>query len=300
MSLIQCLAFASLGALALPALHSEAHCPGNVASLSLRVVEDSLIIASVQINHSGPYDFVVDTGAQITTIEPSLAFDLHLKVQGQAGIGGVATFSRGGLVSIDSLDAGHNSVSNSIAVIQNIAHLKAADSRVRGILGENFLDHFDVLIDNRRHVLCLDGSNTLAPAMKGKHVALSVPYGSGNDLPFTQPIVVAAHLSAAHKTPLLLRIDSGSNAPVLYARDLHTSQASTLKRIVNGVEQAFALLPAQDLLIDPTSLRQVSFFMPMNAIGNGPPPREDGVLPTLLFQRVFISFEHRYTILDPW
>jgi hypothetical protein len=73
-----------------------------------------------------------------------------------------------------------------------------------------------------------------------------------------------------------------------------------LKRVVNGVEQAFAVLPAQDLLVGPESIRQISFVMPMNAVGNGPAPREDGVLPTLMFQRVFISCEHRYAILDPW
>jgi aspartyl protease len=305
MSLIQSLAFASLGALTIPALHSEPHCPGNVASLSLRLVQSSLIVASVQINHSGPYDLVVDTGAQITTIEPSLAFDLQLKDQGTAGVGGVAAFSRNAFVYIDSLDAGHSSVSNSLAIIQNIAQLKSADSHIRGILGGNFLGHFDLLIDNRQHILCLDDSNTLAPAVKGKHIALSAPYGSVKDLPFTQPIVVSAHLSAVKMTPVLLRIDSGSNAPVLYAvdpriREPNTSKASMLKRVVNGVEQAFAVLSAQDLLLGSESIRQVSFVMPMNAVGKGPAPREDGVLPTLLFQRVFISSVHRYAVLEAW
>lgn len=305
MSLIQCLAVASLGAIALPTLHARPHCPADVSSLSLRVVQSSVLVASLQINHSGPYDFVVDTGAQITTIEPSLALDLQLKIQGTTGVEGVGTSSRNLFVYLDSLEGGHSSVSRSLAVIQEIPQLKAADPRIRGILGEHFLSHFDLLIDNRQHILCLDDTNALASAVRGRHIALSVPYGSGSDFPFTQPIVVSVHLSAANMAPILLRIDSGSNVPVLYATDsrIHkpdTSRAPMLKRDVNGAEQAFAVLPPQDLLVGAEAIRQVSFVVPMNSVDTGFAPRENGLLPTLIFHRVFISYEHRYAILDPW
>lgn len=305
MSLIQCFAVASLGAIAIPALHAGSHCPAGVSSLPLRVAQSSVLVASLQLNHSGPYDFVVDTGAQITTIEPSLALDLQLKIQGTTGVEGVATSSRNSFVYLDSLEGGHSSVSHSLAVIQEIPQLKAADARIRGILGENFLSHFDLLIDNRQHILCLDDTNALASAVRGRHTVLSLPYGSGSDFPFTQPIVVSAHLSAANMAPILLRIDSGSNVPVLYATDssIHkpdTNRAPMLKRVVNGAEQAFAVLPPQDLLIGAESIRQVSFVMPMNSVGTGFAPRENGLLPTLIFHRVFISYEHRYAILDPW
>jgi len=98
---------------------------------------------------------------------------------------------------------------------------------------------------------------------------LSVPYGSGSDFPFTEPNVVSAHVSAANMAPILLRINSGSNVPVLYATDssIHkpgASRAPMLKRVVNGAEQAFAVLPPQDLLVGAESIRQVSFVMPMN------------------------------------
>ena len=73
MSLIKCLLLASLVSQTLAAARGEAHCPGNVASLTLRLVQGALIVVPIEINHSGPYEFVVDTGAQVTTIEPSLA-----------------------------------------------------------------------------------------------------------------------------------------------------------------------------------------------------------------------------------
>jgi hypothetical protein len=84
----------SLAAFTLPALHAAPHCPGNVASVNLLIVQSSLIVVPVQINHSGPYEFVVDTGAQVTTVDMALAADLHLLAEGTIGVGGVATQAR--------------------------------------------------------------------------------------------------------------------------------------------------------------------------------------------------------------
>ena len=305
MSLFKCLLLASLVSQTLSAAHGEAHCPGNIASLTLRLVQGALIVVPIEINHSRPYDFLIDTGAQVTTIEPSLAVELGLQAQGTTGVGGVATYARTAYSYLELVEAGQHSVRNAIAVIQEITQLKAADSRIRGILGANFLEQFDVLIDNGRHILCLDESGTLASTIKGEHIALVEPRGSRQDLPFTRPVIIAARLSAGDATPVLLRLDSGSNAPVLYAADplvrrKSKGNASILKRITNGVEQSFAVLPPQDIQIGTHAVRKVSFVVPMNSVGAGPSPREDGLLPTMAFQHVFISRSGGYVALEPW
>jgi Aspartyl protease len=294
MSLTRYFAFACFTALTLNFLYAKPHCPGNVPSLTLRNVQGSLIVVPVWINHTGPYDFIVDTGAQLTIVDSSLASVLHLKARGTTGLGGVATYARSAFAYLDLVEAGVCSVPNSLVVIQELAQLKAADPRIRGILGENFLEHFDLLIDNRQHILCLDDSKALALSFKGEHVALTEPRGSDDDLPFTRPMVVSVRLSAVNSPPVLLRLDSRSNAPVLYAADPRlrraiTSHASPLTRVVDGVEQAFAILTPQDIQLGTHTLKQVPFVTPTNAVGNGPTPREDGLLPTIAFQRVFIS-----------
>jgi Aspartyl protease len=303
MSLMRFTTSVSLAILVLPALYAVPRCPGNVASLTLRLVQGSLIIVPVEINHSGPYDFLVDTGAQITTVDSSLAVNLGLKAHGTTGIGGVATFARYASANVDQLQAGTHIIPNSLVVIQDLTQLKEADPRIRGILGDNFLEHFDILIDNRLHLLCLDDSHTLALAIRGEHVALVEPRGTQDDLPFTRPMIVSARLSAAKAAPMLLRLDSGSNAPVVYETCPQTrnmSRTSVLRRVVNGVDQAFAVFAAQDLEVGTKYVRQVPFVVPMNSVGDGPPPREDGILPTMAFQRVFISSAGRYISLDPW
>jgi hypothetical protein len=70
MSTFKWLASIALAATILPVLYAEPHCPGNAASLRFRLVQRSQIIVPVTINHTGPYDFLVDTGAQIATIDP--------------------------------------------------------------------------------------------------------------------------------------------------------------------------------------------------------------------------------------
>lgn len=79
---------------------------------------------------------------------------------------------------------------------------------------------------------------------------------------------------------------AGANVPIL-------------KRLVNGVEQGFALLPPKDLSIGPETIRQVVFVQTMNSIGAVHQAREDGVLPMQIFRRVFVSYANQFAILDP-
>jgi hypothetical protein len=53
-----------------PALTAETRCPGNVASLPFRLVNSHQMIVAVSVNHSEPYNFLLDTGMQITTVGP--------------------------------------------------------------------------------------------------------------------------------------------------------------------------------------------------------------------------------------
>jgi hypothetical protein len=103
---------------------------------------------------------------------------------------------------------------------------------------------------------------------------------------------------------ILFRLDSGSNAPLIYgdggqAHNNVPSNAQTLKRVVDGVEQDFAVLPPQDLAVGTERLRQVIFVKPLNTVGAVREPREDGLLPTQLFQRVFVSYRNQFAILEP-
>jgi Aspartyl protease len=303
MTTFQWLAYASLATL-LPVLQAESHCPGNVASLRLRLVQRSQIIVQVEINHSGPYDFLVDTGAQITTIDPSLASELRLKLLGTTGVVGVASRARTSFAQLDLLEAGTHAMANRYAVVQNLERLQAADPHIRGILGGNFLRHFDVLIDYPQNMLCLDDTKAMQPKVKGEHIALVSAPHPGSDSLSTEPLIVQAHLSGIEAQKKLLLLDSGSNAPLLYdagplVRGLAVS-APLHNRNADGAEQAFTVLPPQEMQIGTHEFHHISFVTPI-ATGKDVPKLEvDGLLPTILFQRVYISYADRYAVLDPW
>ena len=101
-------------------------------------VQGSQIIVPLRVNQNGPYDFLVDTGAQITIVDSSLASELQLSVRGTTGVGGAATYGRYDFAYLGELQAGTKSVSDLLVVIENLSQLKAADPRIRGILGDNF------------------------------------------------------------------------------------------------------------------------------------------------------------------
>ena len=195
MSLIKCLASISLAAITLPTLHSEPHCPGNVASLPFHLVQRSRIIVPVVINHTGPYDFLVDTGAGSTIVDPSLATELHLKTQGSAEVVGVGFSTHASFAYQDLLEAGSHSVANHPVEVQDLQPLQAADLHFRGILGGDFLGHFDVLMDYAHRMLCLDDTKVMQAAVKGGHIALVTPPQTPNEVSLTTLLIIPVHLS---------------------------------------------------------------------------------------------------------
>jgi Aspartyl protease len=298
--------FFALGcaAVALPVMHAESHCPGNVTSVPLRLVQRSQIVVKVLINHSGPYDFMVDTGAQVTTVDPALAAELHLQTQGTAGVVGVGVYARASLTQLDTLEAGSHAVENVLAVIQSLGQTQLADPRVRGVLAGNFLQHFDLLIDYSHEMLCLDDSMQMRTKVKGEHIALAAqPLSQNGSAP--QKLIVPVHLAGTGNRQILLQLDSGTNAPLLYhagedLRHLQTVSGPLQGRGTDGQEHAFTVLQGQDVQIGPHSLHQIPFVTPVNEGASVPKSDVDGLLPTLLFQRVFVNYSDRYVVLDTW
>src|SRR5215469_9451028 len=136
MSILKLLTAISLAAFSVTALRGERHCPGNGPSVPLRVVQETLIVAPVTINGSGPYDFLVDTGAQITTIDSRLAEQLDLRTEGMTGVSGVASFGRRNFVRLTQPEIGGHPVNDVLAVVDDLVQLNHADEKIRGIVGE--------------------------------------------------------------------------------------------------------------------------------------------------------------------
>jgi hypothetical protein len=267
-------------------------------------VQGSLIVIPVKINSAGPYEFIVDTGSQITVIDPALALELHLALHGSAGLVSVAGSAQAPITSLNTLEAGSHLLEKPFAVVQDLSLFQSVDSGIRGVLGLNFLSHFDVLIENERKLVCLDETTTMRTKVRGEHIPLVALRDPDGEMPFMERLVISAHLSGAGNRAILLQLDSGSDGPVLFARPgkdgLQLLERATL-RIGNltAEQKAFANLPPQQVQIGRHTMSNIGFVTPVRAGNNLPAWGEDGLLPTLLFRRIFICAADHYVVLDP-
>ena len=153
----------SAGRVTLPRRHRQC----NPALRSARPNCDSR-----QNQPEGPFDFMVDTGSQVTVVDPSLAQELGLKAQGTVGLITVASYMHASLTVPDTLEADSHVVEKPPVVVQDLGPIQAADPRIRGVLGENFLAHFDLLIDYAYKLLCLDETSAMRESVRGERILL--------------------------------------------------------------------------------------------------------------------------------
>jgi len=287
-----------------PVLQAGSRCPGNVASLHLRHLPQSAIIVAVRVNHAGPYDFLIDTGAQITQIDPSLASELRLKIRGTAGIVGVGVYTREvSLVEMNELEAGSSTAEGVLAAVQNLSQLQAADQHIRGVLGENFLRKFDVLIDYEHNILCLDETLQMGQRVRGERVPLAAASRQEGKTPLPETLVIPVQLSGGKARTVRLLLDSGTSGPLLYDRGDETKVPSdtALMRWIgaDGVDHAFVRVAPQNIEIGKRSIPHVSFVAPAASGNDLPKIDADGSLPTALFRRIYISYAEHYVVFDP-
>jgi len=242
--------------------HAETRCPGNIASLRPRLVAGALLVIPVKINQSGPFDFMVDTGSQLSVIDPALAAQLNLKSQGMVRLVGPATHSQASVGVLDSLEAGSQRVLKPLVVVQDLGAIQRADPWTRGVLGENFLAHFDMLIDYSRRLLCLDETKLMEHYLRDERIPLVPPKHPETEMPFSERLVVSVNLSGTGNRPILFHVDSGSDGPFLFAGNRELEQP-LLKRArlqgpeVSGARRGFAVLPPQDMRLGSRIVRKV-------------------------------------------
>jgi hypothetical protein len=121
----------------------------------------------------------------------------------------------------------------------------------------------------------------------------------------TTLLIIPVHLSGFGARRLLLALDSGANAPFLFnhAVNLAPGLLEPGQRDaygVDGVKRKFSILSPQSMQIGSINIQQVSFAAPADSGENALTSKEDGLLATVLFRRVFISYADRFVVVEPW
>jgi hypothetical protein len=269
------------------------------------LVHRAQIIAPVTINRTGPYDFLVDTGTEITIIDPTLAADLQLKSQDEARVLAVGFQTQASFSQVDTIQVGLHVIANPQVVVRKLDHSLGADVHIRGILGANFLSRFDVFLDNAHRMLCLDDTKMMQMALKGKHIGFVTPTPPTDEEWPPGSLLLVVHLSSIGSKPLLLKLDSGSNAQFLYDPAKHLNVGLSGNRLLqgqslDGTARTFALLPPQEMRIGDIIFPQITFTTLLGTNRDGYRGKLDGLLPTALFRSVYIGYADRFVILVPW
>jgi hypothetical protein len=282
-------------------LLAESHCPGNVASLPYRLVNRHQIVAAVSINHTGPYGFLIDTGTQVTMVDPSLAAQLHLNGQGEAVVASAGANASASFARVNLIEAGSHAVANHDVLVYDLGNLQSAGLNIRGVLGEDFLERFDMLIDNAHNLLCLDDSGAMRAEMKGPRIPLLAPAeASEGTLP--RSLIVSARLSDGMR-PVRLKLDSGANTPFLYNTSSYMALGAFRGVSLQGgagARRTYTALPPQTMRVGSVEVPHVMFVTLAGVQKDSRTSDFDGLLSMSVFRRVFINHQERSVVLDPW
>jgi hypothetical protein len=268
----------------------------SIITAKIKLDELSMIIVPVSINGSGPYDFLLDTGCANTIIDQKLATQLQLPQVGERKIIGILGSSLMPIVRA-------NSVSVDGATIPDL-RVSASPSRmtvskVRGVLGQDFLQHFDVLIDYRHlSIQFAPALGSLSQSLAGEHLLLHVDEANpGRSAP--DHLIVTGHIPELGKEEMSLLLDSGANCFTLF-QDKLGPQAFREDRVHTGnfgawTNTSIASRTVRKLLLGKNSvpdLTVVALAHPVNSA-------TDGLVPTSLFHSIFISTRGGFVILNP-
>jgi hypothetical protein len=270
---------------------SLADVPGP-AVVPFHFVRGFAVVVPVTVNGSGPYDFILDTGSTVTAVDRELARQLALDVQEQGTVTTLVEHVPVSLAVACRISVGPITEHSVEIMIRDLNGLRRIDPAIRGVLGQNALDHADFLLDYRHKLLEFDTDGELERSLAGRHVPLRREVLQDN--PHFGNLAVQASIAMDGIRRMDFLLDSGSASLVLFGGLENMGSEQSLVRDATGREQIVELHHAQ-LLIDGKSKDVATQTVTFQAAG----PRIGGLLPTGIFNRIYISNRGGFAMFEP-
>ena len=261
----------------------------------IKAVRDSSdrLTVPVRIGKDGPYDFLIDTGAERTVLARGLAERLGLVPNGRATLVGVAGSLAVDLVDVAEVRLGSRSFYDLSAPLLEGAHIGAD-----GIIGLDGLRNRRVLIDFKRNLIAVDDAKQLG-GNRGFEIIVRARL-RGDQLIMTNAVVDGI------KTDVV--IDTGSQSTI---GNRALQRAMARRRAPE--KTSLTSVTGQSIVADLVFARRVTIgnldFTDLALVFADAPPFERLNLaekPALLlgmgqlraFQRVAIDFQERKILFD--
>jgi hypothetical protein len=250
--------------------------------------ENALVVVPVMLGSEGPFDFVVDTGTETSLIDSALARRLSLVSKQSIPLDTPNGQQAASAYILPRLSVGSVEARNVEVLGADLRDVAGKGSPIRGVVGEDILVQFNLLLDYRHKVIAFYAKSNQAPPISGKRVAISIAHGC----PF-----VEAHLSDGRVIQLFL--DSGANSLILHNIDpsefLQCPIASCFATLRTAaatstvVQGRIVGLRVGDLQLPDLTAAFSSQSMP------GDPA--NGEIPLSLFGQTYINYSERYAVL---
>ena len=288
---IPCLLVIAAVLFASPALFADAP---NAAVVPFHFVDGFAVIVPVTVNGSGPYDFMLDTGTTITTVDRELGRELALQPLGQGTAMTLTQRTPATLAVARLMVLGPLAEQNVEVMIRDLSGLRRMAPTARGVLGQNALNHADFLLDYRHKWVEFDMDGELARSLKGHHVPLRRAALDGN--PQFANLAVRANIADHGERVLDVLLDSGAASMVLFGgierQGMELAQgfvADTAGR------QMLADVRNIQLAIDGNAREVTTSVLAFKGAGKD----IDGLLPTSIFSRIYISNRGGFAMFEP-
>jgi hypothetical protein len=260
------------------------------SDVHFRLVDGNLIVITLNSGSGDAIDFVLDTGTDTTVIDPAIAWKMSFVQEDRIE---VVSFSDSHSVlrgSIPTLSVGHSRVDDLEVLLQELPELRRLDPHIAGILGQNFLSHFNYILDYRRQVVRFESENEVRDAIDGERVAIESK---------DHRMVVASEAQSRASADLRLVLDSGADSLVLFraaSQTLHVPRQSPSLQLVSGGSVEMQAGRVDVLMVGSEKLHQITAILPdVDPVITAC----DGLLPTILFSALYVNNHDSYVVFNP-
>jgi predicted aspartyl protease len=248
----------------------------------------------VTIQGQGPFDFLIDTGAQATVLSRALADQLQLFDRDTATLVGMASSRRVETTPIEDFNLGSRSFYIRQAPVVEGEHIGGAD----GILGLDSLQNQRVLLDFARREIAVADAEQLG-GNRGYEIVVRARERLG------QLIITTARLDGVQVEVIVDTGAQGSvgNLALLSRLRRNKELANTEMTDINGITLGGVVRVARELELGRANVQNFPILFadsrPFHTLGLADKPALIlGMSELKLFRRVAIDFKTRRVLFD--
>ena len=264
-------------------------------AVRFQLVHDYLIVVPVMVNGTGPWSFLLDTGCTSSMISVELQRQLNAPDVGHSDVALLTEMRRDQRVLLNDVRVGNTIFAGLQMLADKMDNVRNLVPGLNGILGEDFLSQFDVLIDYDKRWLYID-----APAPEGERVPFQARSTYKENRTMNR-LLVKAEFLGTQSGPVALQIDTAAWMTELFPTSrvslLHLSYGSQAgaRLAASGGPGAMPVYEHAAMKIGRTELHELNVAQSRREVVSD----AAGLLPAVLFHRIYISHTGGFVVLNP-